>query len=231
MRSRVRYFFIMLQFLFTVTTTIVIMYIFKKHNHKIRQTWGQLQLKILGIKLEFEGQLDQTAQMVVFNHQSILDIIIFEALYPKNLAWVAKKQIADLPFLGQILKIPDMIIIDRENKAGLVKLIKQTKQHLNNGRPIAIFPEGTRSDGKKMLKFKMGAKIIAEKHNTKIQPILIIGSRNCIDSQQLKAKKATVSIVYLPAVYAKKSENWYKELEQNMNYEFNKRIKKYEIYI
>lgn len=226
MRSRVRYFFIMLQFLFTVTTTIVLMFVFKKHNHKIRRAWGQLQLKVLGMKLKFEGELDKTAKMVVFNHQSILDIIIFEAIYPKNLAWIAKKQIADLPFLGQILKIPNMIIIDRENKAGLVKLLKETKQHLANGRPIAIFPEGTRSSGHTMLKFKAGAKIIAERHNTKIQPVLIIGSRKCIDSQKYKAQKATVTIVYLPVVYPKKGENWYEEMEKNMNNEFKKRTEK-----
>ncbi len=210
----------------TVFVTIIVMFLFKKHNHKIRRAWGYTQLAIMGVNIEYKGELDSSADMLVFNHQSILDIIIFEAIHPKNLAWIAKKQIADLPFLGQVLKLPDMIIIDRENKAGLVKLLKETKRHLTNGRPIAIFPEGTRSSGDEMLKFKAGAKIIAERHDTKIQPILIIGSRKCIDSQNMKAHKSTVTVVYLPTVMPKKGEKWYEEMEQNMNQEFAKRVEK-----
>ena len=47
-----------------------------------------------------------------------------------------------------------MISIDRENKAGIINLLKEAKDRLDKGRPIAMFPEGTRSDGKSMLSFK-----------------------------------------------------------------------------
>jgi len=53
-----------------------------------------------------------------------------------------------------------MIIIDREDKKSLVKLIKDAKDRLSKGRVIAIFPEGTRGNGKKLLKFKAGAQSI-----------------------------------------------------------------------
>ena len=46
-----------------------------------------------------------------------------------------------------------MISIDRKNKAGIITLLKETKDRLDKGRPIAMFPEGTRSDGKSMLSF------------------------------------------------------------------------------
>jgi 1-acyl-sn-glycerol-3-phosphate acyltransferase len=88
------------------------MYLFKKANRKIRQIWGKLQLKLMGIELHIEGEIDPNANMIVMNHQSLLDIILFEGLHPKDIAWVAKKEIADLPWFGHILKAPKMIIVD-----------------------------------------------------------------------------------------------------------------------
>ncbi|OPX27446.1 MAG: 1-acyl-sn-glycerol-3-phosphate acyltransferase [Campylobacteraceae bacterium 4484_166] len=221
--STIRYLILMLQFVFTVSFTILLMFLFNKHNHKIRKTWAKIQLKFLGIKLVFDGKMSQEAKIFVFNHQSLLDIIIFEAISKENLAWIAKKQIANLPFLGQILKLPDMIIIDRENKTGLIKLLKETKRHLEiNKRPIAIFPEGTRSSGKQMLKFKQGAKLIANKYEAIVQPIVISGSRDCVDSLNLKASSGTVYIKYMDTIKASKDSLWFEDMEKDMNSEFEK---------
>ena len=158
------------------------------------------------------------------NHQSILDIMVFEYLHPKNLAWVAKKEIADIPWFGHILKAPDMIIIERESKSSLVKLIKESKEKLEQGRPIAIFPEGTRSDGNKIRKFKAGAKMIANKYKMKVQPVVLIGTRDILDSQNLKQQSGVVKVIYLPVIQAKKGEDWYEKLEDDMKEILNKEL-------
>ena len=75
-----------------------------------------------------------------------------------------------------------MISIDRENKAGIITLLKETKDRLDKGRPIAMFPEGTRSDGKSMGSFKPGAKMVANKHNLRVQ-IILFNTRNIVDSK------------------------------------------------
>jgi 1-acyl-sn-glycerol-3-phosphate acyltransferase len=203
------------------------MYIFRNHTHKVIKVWMSFQMFVLGIKLEIEGKLDESCEMIIMNHQSLLDIIVMEYMHSKDLAWVAKKEITDLFFFGHIIKAPRMITIDRENKAGIITLLKETKDRLDKGRPIAMFPEGTRSDGKSMLSFKAGAKMVANRYGLKVQPIILFNTRNIVDSKKLLANPGVVKIVYLEPVQADKNSNWYEETEEKMKERFNQESAKY----
>ncbi len=222
--ERIKGIFQLIQFAITVAIVIVAMYIFKKHVHKVIKIWMNLQIKLLGITLEQEGELDEDCDLYLLNHQSLVDIIILEYLHSKHLAWVAKKQITDLFFFGHIVKAPNMISIDRENKAGIIHLLKEIKDRLGKGRPVAMFPEGTRSDGKRILKFKAGAKMVANKLGLKVQPILVFNTRSIFDSQKLNAKAGVVKVKYLEPVLASKDSSWFEDMEEKMKEEFQKEI-------
>ena len=112
--ARIRGIIVLIQFTITVAIVIVAMYTFKKHVHKIIKLWMKLQIFFLGIKIEEHGKMDDSCDMVIMNHQSLLDIIIIEHLHNRNLAWVGKKEITDLFFFGHIMKAPEMITINRE---------------------------------------------------------------------------------------------------------------------
>ena len=225
--ERIRGIILLIQFSITVAITVVLMYTFKNHTHKVIKVWMKFQMWALGIKLEYEGKLDESCDLVIMNHQSLLDIIVMEYIHPRDLAWVAKKEISDLFFFGHIIKAPRMISIDRENKAGLVSLLKEAKNRLDLGRPIAMFPEGTRSDGKSMLEFKPGAKMIANKFNLKVQPAIIINTLNIVDSKKLKAKPGIVKVIYLDPIQADKKSEWYEETEAKMKEVLDLEIKKW----
>lgn len=122
-----------------------------------------------------------------------------------------------------------MISIDRENKAGIVKLLKESKDRLSKGRPIAIFPEGTRTNGKKLLKFKSGAKIIANKLNLRVQPAVLINTKNILDSQKLTCNPGIVKVIYLEPVQASKDTNWFEETENKMREIIEQESKKNEL--
>jgi 1-acyl-sn-glycerol-3-phosphate acyltransferase len=193
------------------------MYIFKSKSKQLRDIWCKAQIKLLGINLIIEGKIDNDANMIAMNHQSLLDIIILEHLHSKNLAWVAKIEIAKIPWFGHILKAPDMIMVQRESKSSLMKLIRDTKDKYDQNRPIAIFPEGTRTNGLKLRKFKAGAKLVAQKHNFRVQPIVIVGSRNILDTHNFTQQSGTVKVIFLPSVQANKNTTWYLDMEQNMS--------------
>lgn len=228
MLSKIRGIIVLIQFSITVALVIVAMYIFRNHTHKIIKFWMKIQMYLLGIKLEIEGKLDESCDLVVMNHQSLLDIIVIEYLHPKDLAWVAKKEISNLFFFGHIIKAPRMISIDRENKAGIMHMLKETKDRLSKGRPIAMFPEGTRSNGKEILKFKSGAAMVANKLNLKVQPLVIINTKDILDSQKLTATPGVVKVIYLDPIQADKKTDWFAQTEKNMNDIFDKEMKKYD---
>lgn len=217
MLSKIRGIIVLIQFSITVAIVIVAMYIFRNHTHKIIKFWMNIQMYLLGIKLEIKGQLDESCDLVLMNHQSLLDIVVMEYLHSKDLAWVAKKEISSLFFFGHIIKAPRMISIDRENKAGIIHLFKEVKDRLSKNRPIAMFPEGTRSDGSKLLKFKSGAAMVANKFDLKVQPVVIFNTRKILDSKKLVAKPGIVKVIFLDSVQAQKKTDWFKDLEENMN--------------
>ena len=60
------------------------------------------------------------------------------------------------------------------------------------------------------------ARIIAEKYDLVVQPVLIIGTRKILDSQNLKQQSGKVKVIYLPSIKAERNSSWYKDMEENM---------------
>ncbi len=216
---------ILVEFLLTVPVVIFLMRFWNKNQWYFRKKWSKMQAYLTGYDLEVVGTPAADAQLVLLNHQSLLDIIVMDASYPKDLCWVAKKQIADLPFFGQILTLPKMIIIDRESKQSLRKLFAEAKERLEEDRVIAMFPEGTRGDGQKLLSFKAGAKLLASKLNLKVQPAVVINTRQILDSLDFTAKAGKVKIIYLDPINPKENKNWFEKLHEDMQEVIDKETK------
>ena len=196
---------------------IIFMYIFRPINRTIRKS-SKVFFWINGISVEKIGEFDKGAQILVLNHQGIIDICYFEAYYPWDICWIAKKELGDIFLYGHLLKAPRMIFVDRENKKSLIHLLRESKKKLDEGRILAIFPEGTRSKGgRDLLPFKDGAKMLIEKYKLKIQPMVVINTRKLFDASKIEinANKARVICLdsYTPDF---NNPNWYKELRDKM---------------
>ncbi len=167
--------------------------------------------------VEIEGKEDPKANMILLNHQSDLDIAIMETSTKKNLAWVAKKELFDIPFFGLALKLPRDIPVERESKTSLVKLVRDVKTRLDMGKTITMFPEGTRSSKGKMLPFKVGAKMIADKYKLRVQPVVIMQSAKYYNIKTYFYKPGRIKLIYLDSFIAdKRDENWLKDLREKM---------------
>lgn len=214
--SKIRGIYTIIEFVVTVLMVIVLMYIFRQSTHTIRKTWAWMQTYFMGFSIKQTGIPLESATLLVMNHQSLIDIVALEKIYPKNLCWVAKKEIQDIPLFGHIINAPRMIAIDRKDKRSIIKMLKLGKERIEEGRVIAMFPEGTRGRGTNILKFQSGAKILAEKLELIVQPALILGARRVFDSQNLEAHSGEVHVIYLEPINPKEDENWYEKLHQTM---------------
>ncbi len=216
MLSRIKALYLMIEFVVTVLITIVLMYIFRDKTYPIRQAWAKMQSFLMGFKVVQKGQIDPEAKLLLINHQSLVDIVVLEMIYGKDLCWIAKKELQQIPLFGHIITAPKMIAIDRKDKRSIIKILKESKDRLLKNRVIAMFPEGTRSSGDKLLKFQTGAKILAEKLELKVQPIIVTNTKSIFDSQKMQAKSGTINVVFLDAINPKDDENWYETLKTNM---------------
>lgn len=215
--SKIRGIYTIIEFVVTVLMVIVLMYIFRNSTHIIRQTWAKMQTFLMRFTIEQTGHASEQATLLLLNHQSLVDIVALEAIYPKDLCWIAKKEIQDIPLFGHIINAPKMIAIDRKDKRSIIKMLKIGQERINEGRVIAMFPEGTRGDGTTLLKFQSGAKIMAEKLNMIVQPAIILGARYVFDSKNLDAHNGKVRIIYLDSIDPKEDEQWYAKMYDSMN--------------
>ncbi|MBR8465823.1 1-acyl-sn-glycerol-3-phosphate acyltransferase [Campylobacter sp. faydin G-140] len=219
--SKIKAILYAIEFIISVILIIFFMWLFPKHMHKARRIWARIQ-RFFGLyEIEIVGEPDLDANIILINHQSMLDIIVMEEIYPKNLSWVAKKEIGDIPIIGKILTLPKMLPIDRSPR-GIVNLIKEAKDRLQSGRVIAIFPEGTRGRGEKLLKFQVGAKVLTEKLNLKAQPVVIVGT-NIMDAKRFSFKNGKIKIIYMPLIDTT-NERWLENTRDTMQQTLSKEL-------
>lgn len=109
--------------------------------------WAVLGLRLIaGVRLRLEGIEHIPAEPVLFasKHQSNLETITaFLAL--RDPAIVLKRELIRLPLYGWYAKRTGMIVVDRDAHARALKdMVRDAKARFAEGRPVLIFPEGTR---------------------------------------------------------------------------------------
>ena len=216
--ARIRFYYSAFVISTVVSIMIVLLNIFPNKKASILHFWNKVMLFLMGAHVEVMGEPDERAQLYLMNHQGIVDIITLEALLDKNLRWVAKKELFEVPWFGKLLSSGEMISVDREDRRGLIKLMKDVKESLEvMHRPVAIFPEGTRSKDQKLLPFKEGAKFIAEKFGLVVQPVVILGSKSVVNEHEKTSIGGDLKVIYLPSIdVANAPKDWYEKLRKDM---------------
>jgi 1-acyl-sn-glycerol-3-phosphate acyltransferase len=182
---------------------------------------------LIFVHLRKVGDVDPEAQMFIINHESELDIGVIESATKKDLAWVAKKELFDVPFFSLAISLSKDIPLERESKSALVALLKAAKARVAAGRTLCIFPEGTRSKGGKMLPFKPGAKLIADSLKLKVQPIVLIETSRYFDSKRFSARPGVITAVFLESFTAdKRDKAWLDNLQSEMQQTYDRFAKK-----
>jgi len=107
---------------------------------------------VLGIRVRVHGQRSTvTPTLYVCNHVSYLDIEVLGGLIPGS--FVAKAEVATWPFFSTLAKAQRTIFIER--RTGKTSTSRdQMMNRLNTGDNLMLFPEGTSSDGTRVLPFR-----------------------------------------------------------------------------
>lgn len=113
----------------------------------------RLSLKILGVRLCLVGcPMASGPCLITANHVSWLDISVLGSL--GKLSFVAKKEVADWPLFGLFAKLQQCLFVDREKRTATAEFKKSMRRRLDQGDLLVLFPEGTSSDGNRVLPFR-----------------------------------------------------------------------------
>lgn len=121
--------------------------------------WGGVR-RILGLKVTIIGDITEHRPVIfIANHCSWIDIVALGSVLPG--CFVSKAAVAEWPFIKWIAILGRTIFVSR-NRATVRTEQNQLSQRLVNGDNIILFPEGTTSDGSRILPFSSTFLAIAQ---------------------------------------------------------------------
>ena len=170
--------------------------------YKIVQFWAKLLIFCTGCHLNVKGRenIPKTGPLCfVSNHTGIFDILLLLALVGRPVGFIAKKELAYIPFLNLWIFLLGGFFIDRKNIRKAIKTINKGIERIKNGEAMIIFPEGTRSKGKGLLPFRGGSFKLATQSNACITPVAISGSYEVFE-KSYRVKAVNVNITFAPSI-------------------------------
>lgn len=124
------------------------------------------------------------------NHQGMYDVLAIMEVAPVPFSVVAKKEVANIPFLKQIFSCVKAKMMDREDIRQSLQVIMQVAKEVKEGRNYIIFPEGTRSkNGNTVGEFKGGSFKAATKAKCPIVPVALINAFKPFDTNSIEQVK------------------------------------------
>ena len=164
--------------------------------------WPGTVLALSGVKLNVTGAEHLTERrpaVFLFNFRSNVDVFLVAALVKDNWTGVASKELMSSHVFGQLGKLLDVAVVDREHP-GTAATLKTLEAAARNGLSILIAPEGTRVDTRSVGPFKKRAFLIAMATGLPIVPIVIRNSESVAGRAAAKLNPGTVDIAVLPPV-------------------------------
>lgn len=144
------------------------------------------------------------------NHQGMYDVLAIIDACPKPFSVVAKKEVANVPFLKQVFACMKAYMLDREDVRQAMEVIVNVTKEVKKGRNYLIFAEGTRSKkGNQIQDFKGGSFKSATKARCPMVPVALIDSFKPFDTNSITP--VTVQVHFLePLLYEE-----YKDMKTN----------------
>lgn len=123
-------------------------------NAKIVSFFSRLLLWILGVKFHVNVPVARLKKnyLIVANHLSYLDVLIISSFFPG--CFVTSREIRASAFLGQICMLAGCLFVERRSRQFLRLETADIARALEKGLNVIIFPEGTSTNGRDILRFR-----------------------------------------------------------------------------
>ena len=153
--------------------------------HKAFHFWANHYVRIVFPKGKrfFENESGEDFKkpaIIIANHQSLLDTPIMVSLNIKTIL-LTKDWVRNNPLFGIGSRLADFYSVDD----GFEETVEKLKEKVKDNFSIALFPEGTRSKNRSLIRFHRGAFKLAEELKMDIVPVFIMGSIDTVHKDQL----------------------------------------------
>lgn len=137
----------------------------------LKQRWSRQLLDILAIRLDAQLAGAAPGSLIVANHVSWLDIFALNAARP--VAFVSKAEVRGWPLIGWLAAKTDTVFLRRGSRGHAKVVNAEIDALLNADKDVALFPEGTTTDGSHLLGFHGALLQPAVETGRPVQPVAI----------------------------------------------------------
>ncbi|MFT4000111.1 MAG: 1-acyl-sn-glycerol-3-phosphate acyltransferase [Rhizobium sp.] len=115
--------------------------------------WHRIVCYWLGVRIHVIGKLEPSRPlMLASNHSSWLDILVLSAV--ADVSFIAKSEVKDWPIFGLFAQWQKSVFVEREQKRKTGDQVNEIAERMADGEIMVLFPEGTTSDGNRLLEVK-----------------------------------------------------------------------------
>lgn len=133
--------------------------------------------RLMGLRITVVGEPVAGACLMASNHASWLDIVVLSAVAP--VSFVSKREVGSWPIFGSFARLQRTVFVDRDRRTATGRFRDEMQARLAAGDTLVLFPEGTSSDGNRVLPFKSALMGAAERtvdgggEHVPVQPVSV----------------------------------------------------------
>lgn len=166
------------------------------------RSWCRSSARGLDIEIDASGleHVPEPPFVYCANHQSLLDILVLGAVLPGDFKWAAKRSLMNIPFLGWHLRLAGHVPVDRNAGPSVASQVTERfVETLRRGKPLLVFPEGTRTDDGTVRAFKNGGFFAAVRAGVPVVPVALDGTyrlmhKGAIDTGDGRMRRVRVRV-------------------------------------
>lgn len=166
-------------------------------THRIMRLWSWPVSKSMGLTFSIKGTekiVPGTSYIITPNHQSNADILALLMTLPVRFRWVVKKELLRIPLFGSAIRGTGAISLDRKDREGSVRRLREGTSKLGGGWSVLIYPEGTRSADGRLQPLKKGAFMMAVQTGIPILPVTCNGAFKVMPKKTLTIRPGHITV-------------------------------------
>jgi 1-acyl-sn-glycerol-3-phosphate acyltransferase len=156
-------------------------------------------LKLAGLRLTVKSaeRIPLGQCVIVANHASYLDGVVFTAVLPPRFGFVIKREMARVPLAGLLLRRLGSLFVERSNRQRGANDARRVLRTAINGNSLVFFPEGTFSKEPGLLKFHAGAFTTAARAGCPVVPAVVRGTREVLPLHAFLPRRSHIEVEFL----------------------------------
>jgi 1-acyl-sn-glycerol-3-phosphate acyltransferase len=175
----------------------------QRRRHAARKA-SRVLLKLAGLRLTVKSaeKVPPGQCVIVANHASYLDGVVFTAVLPPRFGFVIKREMDRVPLAGLLLRRLGSLFVERSNRQRGANDARRVLRTAISGSSLVFFPEGTFSPAPGLLKFHVGAFTTAARVGCPVIPAVIRGTREVLPQGAFFPRRAHIEVEFLSPLIA-----------------------------